>query len=313
MTKNSTPRIVFMGSPAFVIPVLEKLHQNFDVVGVFSQPPRPSGRGQKLTPTPVHKAAEDMGLSVFTPEKLKGEAFDALAALKPDFICVAAYGLILRQNVLDLAPCINIHPSTLPRWRGAAPIHHTLLNGATELDICLMEMERGLDTGPIFNRTVLPIGPNDTTGNLLDKSFKIGGGDLVNLIQNWPQEAIPQGEDGTTYAHKLEAADRVVDFKNSAQNVHNQIRALNPFPMATCSFEGETWKLYTSVQTTETSNEKAGTIIAADKDGLAVVCGDSKVLKLTTLQRPGKRAQSAAEFCNGLDSPIGKVLNSCAE
>ena len=309
MKNSSTPRVVFMGSPAFVTPVLDALYQNFNVVGVFSQPPRPSGRGQKLTPTPVHSHALGLNIPVFTPEKLKGDAFTTLADLKPDFICVAAYGLILRENVLNLAPCLNIHPSTLPRWRGAAPIHHTLLNGEPSLDVCLMHMEKGLDTGPVYHRTPLTIGADETTGDLLDKSFKTGAADLVTLLKNWPQTPIPQTEEGTTYAHKLNHEDRALNFNAPAQTVHNQIRALNPFPTATCTYEGETWKVLRSTNPAPCSQNAApGTVLQADKTGIIVMCGAQTCLSLTQLQRPGKRAQNAAEFSNGLPDLVGKKL-----
>ena len=301
------PKIIFMGSPACVQPVLAALHHAFDIIAVYSQPPRPSGRGQKLTDTPIAAMAKELGLPVFTPERLKGDALAELQALAPDFICVAAYGLLLPSAVLELAPCLNIHPSDLPRWRGAAPVHHTILAGDTRTAVFVMAMEKTMDTGAVYAREYVDVDSNETAQELLNRLFIIAAPMLVDVIQNWPVEPTPQtGE--STHATKFGPEDRPLDWALPALTLHNKIRAFNPMPGATCTHNGETLKVLQSQLTDETTNAPAGTILLADKTGIEVASGDGRTLRLLKLQRPNKQAQDVAEFLNGYTIEAGDTL-----
>ena len=297
-------KVVFMGTPDFSVPVLEALVEaGQEVVAVYCQPPRPAGRGKKETPTPVHRRAAELGLPVRHPVSLKGaEAQAGFAALDADVAVVVAYGLILPQAVLD-APrygCLNIHASLLPRWRGAAPIHRAIMAGDAETGICIMQMEAGLDTGPVLLREATPIGPEETTGQLHDRLSQMGARLIVEaLARLHGLSPETQPEAGVTYAAKIDKAEAGVDWSRPATEVDRLIRGLSPFPGAWTQHDGQRIKLL-GARLADGSGAP-GTVL---DDALTVACGTGAV-QLLRLQRAGRGAQDAAEFLRGQPLPKG--------
>ncbi|PYE84252.1 methionyl-tRNA formyltransferase [Pseudoroseicyclus aestuarii] len=293
-------RIIFMGTPDFAVPALEALVGAHEVVCVYSQPPRPAGRGKKDRPSPVQTRAEALGIPVRHPSSLRGaEAQADFAALRADLAVVAAYGLILPQPVLD-APrlgCVNIHGSLLPRWRGAAPVQRAIMAGDAETGICLMQMEAGLDTGPVLAREATPIDPEETSAELAARLARLGAKALLTLLDTpatWP--ATPQPEKGVTYAAKIDKSEARVDWSRPAEEVARHINALSPFPGAWCEAGGERIKL---IRARMSEGEGApGTVI----DETRVACGTGAV-ELLEIQRPGKRAMPVAEALRGRPLP----------
>jgi methionyl-tRNA formyltransferase len=300
-------RLIFMGTPEFSVPVLDALVQaGHEIVAVYCQPPRPAGRGKKETPTPVHQRALALGLPVRHPTSLKGGQAQAdFAALNADVAVVVAYGLILPQAVLD-APkhgCLNIHASLLPRWRGAAPIHRAIMAGDTETGICIMQMDAGLDTGPVLLREATPIGVQDTTGQLHDRLSVMGARLIVTALSRLDDlTPAPQPTEGVTYAAKIDKSEAAVDWTHPAVDVDRQIRALSPFPGAWVDHDGQRIKLLASRLA-----DGAGTPGTVLDDALTVACGKDAV-QLLRLQRAGRGAQDAAEFLRGSPLPKGTVL-----
>ena len=292
-------KVVFMGSPEFSVPVLETVAAAHDVVCVYCQPPRPAGRGKKDRPTPVHARAEEMGLSVRHPVSLKVEDAQAeFASLGADIAVVVAYGLILPQAVLD-APrlgCLNIHASLLPRWRGAAPIHRAIMAGDDETGVCIMQMEAGLDTGPVLMREALEIGEEETTGDLHNRLSAIGArliGDALNAL---PMPAEEQPEEGVTYAEKISKSEARIDWTKPAEDVDRLIRGLSPFPGAWCEIGGERVKLLRSRMAEGAG--KPGQVL----EGFIVACGEGAV-EIKEMQRAGKRPTTAADYLRGSSLP----------
>ncbi|WP_126978458.1 methionyl-tRNA formyltransferase [Frigidibacter oleivorans] len=294
-------RVVFMGTPAFSVPVLQALAAaGHEIACVYCQPPRPAGRGKKDRPSPVQAAAEAMGLPVRHPLSLKGaEAQADFAALDADVAVVVAYGLILPQPVLD-APrqgCLNIHASLLPRWRGAAPIHRAIMAGDAETGICIMRMEAGLDTGPVLLREAMPIAAGDTTGDLHDRLAATGARLIVTALDRLADlRAEPQPEDGVTYAAKIDKAEARIDWTQPADRVDRLIRGLSPFPGAWCEVAGERVKLLRS--RVAAGQGAPGQVL----DGFTIACGTGAV-EVTEAQREGKRPMPAAEVLRGLVLP----------
>ena len=293
-------KIVFMGTPEFSVPVLEALAARHEVVAVYSQPPRPAGRGKELRPSPVQACAERLGLPVRHPVSLKGaEAQAEFAALGADVAVVVAYGLILPQAVLD-APrlgCLNIHASLLPRWRGAAPIHRAIMAGDAETGICIMRMEAGLDTGPVLLRDATAIGADETTQDLHDRLSPMGARLILQALERLPSlVAEPQPETGVTYAAKIDKAESRVNWALPAVQVDRLIRGLSPFPGAWCMAEGERVKLLRS--RIVAGKGAPGTVLG----GLVVACGEGAV-EITLAQREGKKAQGPEEFLRGFSLP----------
>lgn len=305
-----------MGSPEFAVPALQTLiESSHELLAVYSQPPRPAGRGQKLKPTPVHALAEKHNIPVYTPPKLKGEAVEELASMQPDLICVAAYGLLLPQSVLNIAPCLNIHPSALPRWRGAAPMHRTILAGDTTTDMCIMEMEKGLDTGPVYLRKPYDIGENETTGELVDRLAVEGGKALLEVVDNWQTtyegNGVPQ-EGEATYAHKFKPEDlkeiRALNFSQSAEEVHNQIRGLSPWPSSVMTHNGEEIKVLKSTIDSKESVGTAGEVLHVSNEKVTVQCATGAV-NLLLLQRSGKKAMNIDDFIRGYTFNVGDIMS----
>ena len=296
-------RVIFMGTPDFSVPVLDALVEaGHEIAAVYCQPPRPAGRGKKDRPTPVHARAEALGLDVRHPVSLKGAEEQAeFAALGADVAVVVAYGLILPQAVLD-APkhgCLNIHASLLPRWRGAAPIHRAIMAGDAETGICIMQMEAGLDTGPVLLRRATAIEAEETTSQLHDRLSTMGAGLIVEALEKLT-ELVPevQPEDGVTYASKIDKSEAQIDWSRPAEEVDRKIRGLSPFPGAWCEIDGQRVKLLAS-RLADGSGE-AGEVL---DDALTVACGSGAV-ELLRLQRAGKGAQDREIFLRGF--PVAK-------
>ena len=291
-------RIIFMGTPDFSVPVLDALVQaGHEIAAVYCQPPRPAGRGKKDRPSPVQARAEALGLPVRHPVSLKSpEEQQAFAALGADVAVVVAYGLILPQAILD-APaqgCLNIHASLLPRWRGAAPIHRAIMAGDARTGVCIMQMEAGLDTGPVLLSDATPIGATETTDQLHDRLSVMGAALIVEALARLPTlTPEPQPEEGVTYAAKIDKAEARVDWSQPAEAVDRLIRGLSPFPGAWCEIGGERVKLLHS-EPAEGQGAPGGVL----DDALTVACGSGAV-RLTRLQRAGKAAQDSQTFLRG--------------
>jgi methionyl-tRNA formyltransferase len=303
-------RIVFMGTPAFAVPALSALlASSHEVVAVYSQPPRPAGRGLKLTPSPVHQLAEANGIPVHTPVSLKSaEVQTAFATHKADVAVVAAYGLLLPQAVLD-APkfgCINIHPSDLPRWRGAAPIQRTLMAGDTHTACCIIQLEAGLDTGPIHLREPFTIPPEMNAGQLHDAMAEMGAKQVLSVLDmlasNPAHQPVAQAAEGITYAEKITKEERALDWNKPASELLNRIRGLAPAPCATATLGDEVVKLFFAEIITGDRSKPAGTIL---DNQLLINCGDGRALRPLELQRPGKNRQNLAQFLLNQPIPAG--------
>ncbi|MGD1934907.1 MAG: methionyl-tRNA formyltransferase [Candidatus Phaeomarinobacter sp.] len=307
-------RIAFMGTPDFSVPALaELIAAGHDVVAVYSQPPRKSGRGMTETPSPVHAFAQAQGIKVRTPEKLKGaDEQAAFRDLDLDVAVVAAYGLILPQAILD-APrlgCLNIHASLLPRWRGAAPIQRAIMAGDAETGVAIMQMEAGLDTGPVLLAERTQIDATETAGELHDRLSLIGGGLMVRALaalERGSLEATPQPEDGVTYAAKIDKAEARMDWSRPAPELDCHIRGLAPFPGAWCEMEKDGKAQRVKVLRAQPV-EASGTAGAALDDTLTIACGTG-ALKLLQVQRAGKGVQQADEFLRGFPVASGTVLS----
>lgn len=300
-------RLVFMGTPEFSVPVLDALVEaGHEIAAVYCQPPRPAGRGKKERPTPVHARADELGLDVRHPVSLKGaEAQAEFVTLNADAAVVVAYGLILPLAILN-APkhgCLNIHASLLPRWRGAAPIHRAIMAGDAETGVCIMQMEAGLDTGPVLLREATQIGAEETTAQLHDRLSAMGAALVVEALSRLTDlTPEPQPDDGVTYAAKIDKSEARIDWSASAEKVDHKIRGLSPFPGAWCEFEGERLKLLSS--RLSSGSGAAGEVL---DDTLTIACG-SGAIEVLMLQRAGKGAQPRDVFLRGMDIPKGSVL-----
>jgi len=296
-------RIVFMGTPEFAVPTLtEIVSTGHDVVAVYTRAPKPAGRGQAERKSPVHLAAEGFGIPVFTPRSLKGEAEQqAFAAHDADLGVVVAYGLILPRPILD-APrlgCLNLHGSLLPRWRGAAPIQRAVMAGDARTGVMVMQMDEGLDTGPIGLIEEMPIGPDMTAGELHDRMMLVGAdlmGRALSALERDSLHFTPQSEEGVTYASKIDKAEARIDWTKPATEVHNLIRGLSPFPGAwfELTLNGNPTRVKALRSTLAQGSGEPGTLLP----DLTIACGEGAV-RLTTVQREGKGAMDAATFLRG--------------
>lgn len=293
-------RVIFMGTPDFSVPILDALAAKHDIVAVYSQPPRPAGRGKKDRLSPVHTRAQTLGLPVFTPASLRSEsAASTFAAHQADIAVVVAYGLILPENILS-APqhgCLNIHASLLPRWRGAAPIQRAILAGDAATGICIMQMDAGLDTGPVLLRSETPIAADETTADLHDRLSKMGAALIVQALDQLPHlTAQPQPESGITYAAKIDKSEARIDWSQPATTIDRQIRGLSPFPGAWCDIGGERVKLLRS--RVSTGSGTPGQVL----HGFTIACGTGAV-EVLQAQREGKRPSDASEILRGFALP----------
>ena len=292
-----------MGTPDFSVPILEALVARHDVICVYSQPPRPAGRGKQDRPSPVQSRAMALGLPVRHPVSLRtAEALTDFAAFNADIAVVVAYGLILPQAVLD-APtkgCLNIHASLLPRWRGAAPIHRAIMAGDAETGICIMQMAAGLDTGPVMLRQAIPILATDTTADLHDKLAAVGATMIVQALDTLPP-AIAQSTDGVTYANKIDKAEARIDWTKPAIEIDRQIRGLSPYPGAWCDVAGERLKLLRCEVADSLGKLVQGTP-GQVLGGLTIACGVGAV-NITLAQREGKRPMKPDDLLRGWALP----------
>ena len=300
-------RVVFMGTPEIAVPTLsEIIGAGHEVVAVYSQPPRPAGRGMDLRKSPVHVHAEASGIPVLTPRSLRGEAEQAaFRAHDADVAVVVAYGLLLPKPILD-APrqgCLNMHGSALPRWRGAAPIQRAIMAGDTETAAMVMRMDEGLDTGPICLAERIGISPDMTAGELHDRMMLVGAGLIVRALaalERGSLVCVPQPAEGVTYAAKIDKAETQIDFTRPAAHVHNHVRGLSPFPGAWLEAgpEGRRERIKVLRSAVTEGRGQPGEIL--DREGPVVACG-SGAIRLVEVQRAGKRPMSGAELVRGFD------------
>ncbi|QEU32211.1 methionyl-tRNA formyltransferase [Stenotrophomonas maltophilia] len=297
-------RIVFAGTPEFAVSSLRAAARHHDVVAVYTQPDRPAGRGRGLAPSPVKLEAVARGIPVYQPESLKDAAAQQqLRDLQPDLMVVVAYGLILPKAVLAIPThgCWNVHASLLPRWRGAAPIQRAIQAGDAKTGVCLMQMEAGLDTGPVLLHQELPIAATDTGGQLHDKLAELGAqvlSDGLGLLRAGIKPiARPQPEQGVTYAHKLDKAEARLDWAQDADALARTVRAFNPWPIAEATLAGERVRIHGAVALEADHGQAPGTVLAAGRDGIDIACGQG-ALRLRVLQREGGKAITAADYLN---------------
>lgn len=296
-------RVIYMGTPLFALPALEALiASGHEVVAAYTQPPRPAGRGMKLTPSPIQQLAEKHGIPVHIPVSLKDEHEQAVfTAYHADVAVVAAYGLLLPPAILagTRHGCINIHPSDLPRWRGAAPLHRTILAGDTVTACCIMQMDAGLDTGPVLARAAYPIPDGTTTGALHDTMAQMGARmvlDVLRELETSRAQATPQNDVGATYAAKLTKADQPINWNQPARDIRQQVLALCPVPGAVTALNGEWIKVSAVSIEPGDAAQAPGTLL---DDQLLVNAGDGQALRLLQLQRAGKPRQDAQPFLQG--------------
>ncbi|MFV8825872.1 methionyl-tRNA formyltransferase [Thauera sp. WH-2] len=315
-TARSGLRVAFAGTPEFAATALEAiLAAGHEVSLVLTQPDRPAGRGMKLTPSAVKTLALARGIEVDQPEKLRTEEQRArLAACAPDVLVVAAYGLILPKEVLDLPRlgCLNIHASLLPRWRGAAPIHRAIEAGDAETGITIMQMDEGLDTGAMLLRRATAILPTDTTASLHDRLAALGGECIVETLAALPRGgliATPQPAEGVTYAAKIARAEAVIDWTRPANYIERMLRAFDPFPGAASCLRDTLVKCWAGEVVP--GDGAPGTVLAADDGGITIACGRD-ALRCTVLQRPGSKRLPAGEFLRGFPVSVGERFASAA-
>ena len=299
-------RVVFMGTPDIAATCLKKiLADGFEVVGVYTQPDRPKGRGMKLVASPVKEVALAAGIPVFQPENFRAdEDVQALRDLKPDVCAVVAYGRILPQRVLDIPTkgCINIHASLLPKYRGSAPYQWAVLDGLKETGVTAMYLCREMDAGDIIDTAVTPIGPNETAGEVLDKLAVLGADLLSKTLGRMAEgdvERTPQDHEKATFAPMLDKSMCPIDWSKSAQQIHDQVRGLHPWPVATAEIGGTKFKIHQTILLEETTEKTPGTPISLSKTGLKVACGDGKIVEIRQLQAEGGKRMAAPDYFRG--------------
>lgn len=298
-------RVVFMGTPDIAATCLKKiLADGFEVVGVYTQPDRPKNRGMKLAFSPVKEVALEHNIPVFQPENFREEeTVQQLRDLKPDIAAVVAYGRILPQSVLDVPTfgCINIHASVLPAYRGSAPYQWAVLDGLPETGVTAMYLCREMDAGDIIDVAKTPIGPNETAGELLDRLAVLGADLLSKTLTNVEKgEAVatPQDSSKVSYAPMLDKTMCPIDWNKTAQQVHNHVRGMNPWPVATTQLQGKLFKIHATAVLDETTDATPGTILALTKTGLKMACGDG-VIEIRILQAEGGKRMAAPDYFRG--------------
>ena len=298
-------RVVFMGTPDIAATCLKKiLADGFDVVAVYTQPDRPKNRGMKLAFSPVKEVALEHNIPVFQPENFREEdTVQQLRELNPDVAAVVAYGRILPQSVLDIPThgCINIHASVLPSYRGSAPYQWAVLDGLTETGVTAMYLCREMDAGDIIDVSKTPIGPDETAGELLDRLAVLGADLLSKTLANFkngPVDAVPQDAAKVTYAPMLDKSMCPIDWNKTAQQIHNHVRGLNPWPVATTQIQGKFFKIHATAVLDETTNAAPGTILGLTKTGLKMACGNG-VIEIRILQAEGGKRMAAPDYFRG--------------
>lgn len=307
-------RIIFSGTPEFAAETLQALlTTEHEICAVYTQPDRPAGRGRKLTASPVKLLALEHNIPVEQPLNFKEDSDKAtLAGYNADLMIVVAYGLLLPQAVLDMPKlgCLNIHASLLPRWRGAAPIQRAILAGDNTTGVCIMQMEVGLDTGPVLARTECPIHDDDTAQVLHDRLAEIGANALLNTLsdlENLQQHALAQDDALMCYAHKLRKDEAAIDWQRSAQEIVRQVHAFNPWPVAQTLWQDKVFRIWSAHTLADQHSATAGEVISVNKQGIDIATGEG-VLRLTEIQVPGKRAMSITDFLNANSLTIGEHL-----
>ncbi|WP_374721919.1 methionyl-tRNA formyltransferase [Peribacillus tepidiphilus] len=310
-------KIVFMGTPDFSVPILQRiLEDGYEVIAVVTQPDRPVGRKKTLTPPPVKVEALKHGIPVYQPEKIRQkEELEKILALQPDLVVTAAFGQILPKELLDAPPlgCINVHASLLPELRGGAPIHYAILQGKEKTGITIMYMAEKLDAGDILTQAEVPIDENDNVGTLHDKLSKVGAdllSDTLPKLISGELQPIPQEEEKATFAPNIKREQEKIDWSKSGIEIYNHIRGLNPWPVAYTTLNGTILKVWSSKKVKQSFSTKPGTIIQIDEDGFVVSTGDETAIKITELQPSGKKRMDAKDFLRGAGSQLitGEVL-----
>lgn len=310
-------RVVFLGTPAFSVPVLATLlDAGYEVAGVFTQPDRPAGRGQRPTAPPVKKFAQERGLAVYQPASLRRDpqARQQLAALAPDVIIVAAYGLLVPPEVLGLPPlgCLNVHPSLLPRYRGASPVAAAILNGDPVTGVTIMKLDEGMDTGPIVAQRETPIGPDETADALTARLFQMGADLLLEVLPRWGRgelEARPQDEARATVTRRLEREDGHIDWAQPADRIARQVRAYHPWPGTFTYWRGKLLKVLPPVRAEMDIAAAPGQVVALPGGGVGIGAGQG-ALAVRQLQMEGRRALSIPEFLLGYPDFLGSVVGT---
>ncbi|WP_017186424.1 methionyl-tRNA formyltransferase [Alkalibacillus haloalkaliphilus] len=311
-----TKRIVFMGTPDFSVPVLERIiEQGYDVAAVVTQPDRPKGRKKVLTPSPVKECALKHELPVLQPEKIRHD-YRNILDYKPDLIVTAAYGQILPKEILEEPPfgCINVHASLLPKLRGGAPIHYSILEGHDETGVTIMYMVKALDAGAMISKDQVKIEESDHVGTLHDKLSEVGANLLVDTLPKLfagEIEAEEQNHDEATFAYNIKREQERIDWNKSQQDIYNHIRGLHPWPVAFTTYQGQTVKLWWGEKVNQTIDQTPGTIVAIDDQvGISVATGDQKLINITELQPAGKKRMKTVDFLRGSKDyfEIGKKL-----
>jgi len=308
-------RVAFAGTPEFALPALEALLDSHDVVGVLTQPDRPSGRGRRLSASPVKALAEARHLPLLQPASLRDEgAQSALAALKPEALVVVAYGLILPPAVLGLPRfgCLNLHASLLPRWRGAAPVQRAILAGDETTGVTVMQMDAGLDTGEILLAREIAIGQEDTGGSLAAALARLGAGLLLEALEGIGEGTLaakPQPREGVTYAAKIDKSEARIDWGHDAASIERQVRAFDPWPIAETTLERERLRIHSAVKmpVKDSKQARSGSILSV-RDGIMLVqCSQGSVLGVRRVQKPGGRVLEMSEFAHNLEL-VGRRL-----
>jgi methionyl-tRNA formyltransferase len=310
-------RVVFLGTPTFAVPAFQILLQNsYEICGVFTQPDRPVGRGHKLQPGPIKLLAEEHGIPVYQPARIRDEEnCQIFECLRPDFLVVAAYGQILPDWILKsarIAP-VNVHASMLPRYRGAAPIVWAVLNGDTVTGVTIMLMTEGLDSGSICMQQEIPIAQNQTAGELSTEVAEVGARLLIKALDGLQKgilAPVAQDEDKVCWAPRITKEMSTIDWQKRALEIHNQIRGLNPWPVAQTRFRGDTLRIWKSLADSRSANNsiKHGTFLSHTKDGIHVQCGNGSVLEILEVQLPGKAKISGRAFANGARLNPGELI-----
>lgn len=310
-------KIVFMGTPAFSVPILQGLvEQGYDVVGVVTQPDRPVGRKRVLTPPPVKQAALELNLPVYQPEKIsQSEELEEIIALNPDLIVTAAFGQFLPERLLN-APklgAINVHASLLPKYRGGAPVHYSIINGDKETGVTIMEMIKKMDAGDILAQEAIPILGTDDVGSMFDKLSTLGKNLLLKTLPNILDQSItpvPQDENLVTFSPNISREEERIDWNKTAHQIDCQVRGMRPWPVAYAMYQETRWKFWDVTPISESTTKEPGTIIFKDKHHLQVACGQGSILQLNTIQPAGKGQLSVTDFLNGIGKTVevGDVL-----
>lgn len=306
-------KAIFMGTPEFSVGCFRALAEKHEVLAAFTQPDKPKGRGHQLQPTPVKEAALALNIPVYQPKTLKdGEAEKIIREIAPDVIVVVAYGKILPKEILKAAPygCINVHASLLPKLRGAGPIQWSVILGEKETGVTTMQMDEGVDTGDMLLWESTPIGPDETAGEVHDRLAEMGPEVLLRTLEGLSDGSITpkkQDEKQSTHAPMLQKSDGILDFQKPARVLHNQIRGLNPWPVAETTMEGKRMKVYRSRVLGQAAKGKPGTLMASTEEGFLVATGEGALL-IEEVQFEGKKRMHAADYARGNPVAVGSVL-----